>query len=186
MHVNTWSVGHKEDRARLRSVLSSDRNRGHKLKYRRYGLSTRKRISLWWWAVKVAQKGFGVSHLRLNSYVTCTQSWTACSRGPYLSRVVGPDEFQRSLTPVPCLWYCDLCFRVVFFFFFPGCFTLSEYPTIPEDRLSQIRWRILSGLSDIALSPASAPRCSPVTEKAQHDQSHPALCHFGALQFKYK
>lgn len=118
MHVNTWSVGHKEDRARLRSVLSSDRNRGHKLKYRRYGLSTRKRISLWWWAVKVAQKGFGVSHLRLNSYVTCTQSWTACSRGPYLSRVVGPDEFQRSLTPVPCLWYCDLCFRVVFFFFF--------------------------------------------------------------------
>lgn len=135
--------GYKEDRARPFSVLSSDRTRGHRLKYKRCSLSIRKRF----FTVMVSN-GTGCPK-RLWSVPSQTfksQSWTACPRGPCLSRVVGQDDFTCNLSLI--VWSVFfLVFRVVWYYLSTKQYQKITYLRSDEGHKVYHIWLLLLSLS---------------------------------------
>ena len=104
--------GCEAERARLRSVVPSDRTTGsgHKLKHRRVHLNMRKYFfTLWVWpsiAKGCPERLWSLPPWR-HSKAIWTWSWAPGSWWSCLSRRVGPDDLQGSLPNSAILWFCN-------------------------------------------------------------------------------
>lgn len=96
--------GYKEDGASLFSVVprGNGPGNGHKLNHGRFPQNIRKQFS----SGKVTEHWYKLRSLHpwRSSKAVWTQSLASSSGWPCLSRVVGPDDFQRCLLTQP---FCD-------------------------------------------------------------------------------
>lgn len=102
------SFGWERNRARLSSVVLSNRTRGkrHKLKHKRFHVNTTSTSVLSsWQSTGTPWEAVESPHWR-SPKASWTWPWVACFGWLFLSRVIGSDDHQRSFPTSTILWFC--------------------------------------------------------------------------------